>query len=55
MAAGKTARVRMLGNYQEYEAGKAYDLPLEKANALTGMGFAVIAADQGSEAPAEKE
>jgi hypothetical protein len=40
----KTIRVRMLGNHLEYEAGKEYDLPVEKANRFTGSGFAVPAA-----------
>lgn len=44
--AAKTARVKMLGNHLEYEAGKEYDLPLETVNQLTGIGFAVVIADK---------
>ena len=52
MALEKTVRVKMLGNYDKYEVGKEYDVPIEKANQLTGIGFAVIVA---AEAPAVKE
>jgi hypothetical protein len=38
--AEKTARVKMLGNYGVYEVGKEYDLPVDLANQLSGMGFA---------------
>lgn len=36
-----TVRVRMLGNIREYEVGREYDLPVQEANQLTGIGFAV--------------
>ena len=35
-------RILMLGNYHEYEVGKEYDVPEAEANALTGMGLAVL-------------
>lgn len=40
--AEKTTRVKMLGNYGTYEVGKEYDLPVDQANKLTGIGFAVM-------------
>lgn len=49
--AAKTVRVKMLGNYQEFEVGREYDIPVERANQLAGMGFAVVVAD----VPAVKE
>jgi hypothetical protein len=42
MAALKTARVRMLGNYKEYENGKEYDVTINEGNMLTGIGFACV-------------
>lgn len=48
----ETARIRMKGNHLELEVGKEYDLPLERANALTGMGMAELVAPPE---PAAKE
>jgi len=47
-----TVRVKMLGNFRDYEVGKVYDLPVDMANMLTGIGYAVIAEDA---APAVEE
>lgn len=38
----ETARIKMLGNHREYEVGHEYDVPVDEANALSGMGLAVI-------------
>jgi hypothetical protein len=50
MAAPNTVKVKMLGNHLELEVGKVYDLPVEIANQLTGIGYAAFV---GS-APAEE-
>jgi hypothetical protein len=55
MPAVKTAKVRMLGNYQELEVGQTYDLPIERANQLTGIGFAVVVEDAAPAPAAGKE
>ena len=49
MSKAKTARIRMLGNQWEYEVGKEYDVDLDTANNLTGMGMAVLIGAIGSE------
>lgn len=43
-------RIKMLGNAFEFLAGEEYEVEVERANALTGMGYAVLV-----EAPAEEE
>ena len=35
-------RIRMLGNAFEFLAGEEYEVDIERANALTGMGYAVL-------------
>jgi|WetSurMetagenome_2_1015567.scaffolds.fasta_scaffold1301582_2 hypothetical protein len=42
MAKQKTARIRMLGCHWEYESGQEYDVDIDVANNLTGMGMAVL-------------
>lgn len=37
--------IKMLGNYHEYEVGKEYKVDEAEANALTGMGLAIIVED----------
>ena len=37
-----TARIRLLGNQWEYENGQEYDVDIDTANNLTGMGMAVL-------------
>lgn len=49
----KTARIKMLGNQWEYEVGKEYDVDLDTANNLTGMGMAVLVAPATEEPAAE--
>lgn len=38
----KTIRVKMYGNYKQYENGKEYDVPITEGNALTGIGLAYV-------------
>jgi hypothetical protein len=52
MPATKTVKVRMLGNFRDYEVGKDYDLPVELANQLTGIGYARLVDEK---APAVEE
>jgi hypothetical protein len=49
----KTARIKMLGNMWEYVVGEEYDVPLDRANQLTGLGMAVLVEDQAQ--PAEEK
>lgn len=35
-------KIKMLGNYHEYEVGEEYEVTEAEANALTGMGLAVL-------------
>lgn len=49
----KTARVRMLGCAFEYQGGREYDLPDDKAAELVGLGYAIYV--DIAESPAEKE
>jgi hypothetical protein len=48
---GTTVRIRMLGNMWEFVVGEEYDVEIDRANALTGMGMAVLvdAAARGEE------
>jgi hypothetical protein len=50
MSQAKTARVRMLGNAFELLVGQVYDLPIERANGLCGLGYAVMVSDADSSA-----
>jgi hypothetical protein len=52
MAPAKTVKVKMLGNHLELEVGKVYDLPVDRANQLTGIGYAAIA-ESAEELPEE--
>ena len=36
------ARIKMLGNAFEFLVGEEYEVDIERANALTGMGYAVL-------------
>ena len=49
----KTARIKMLGNQWEYEVGKEYDVDLDTANNLTGMGMAILVEPATEEPAAE--
>jgi len=49
-----TARVKMLGNFREYEVDKEYDLELDLANQFTGMGIAVFVEQKPAAAPAKE-
>lgn len=49
----KTAKVYMLGNMLELETGKIYDLPILRANALVGVGYAIMAEEAA--APAKED
>ena len=49
----KTAKVYMLGNTCELEVGKLYDLPILRANALCGTGYAIMAEEAAT--PAKEE
>jgi len=50
----KTVRVYMLGNVAELETGKYYDLPMLRANALCGIGQAIMAETAATPAQEEK-
>lgn len=49
----QTARVYMLGNAFELSAGQEYDLPMDRANSLCGLGYAIMidAAEPAKEEP----
>lgn len=49
----KTARVRMLGCAFEYQGGREYDLPEDKAAEFVGLGYAVYV--EPAESPAGEE
>ena len=53
MSQAKTVRVRMLGNAFELLVGQVYDLPIERANGLCGLGYAVMLSD--ADDPAEED
>lgn len=53
MSQAKTVRVRMLGNAFELMVGQVYDLPIDRANGLCGLGYAVMLSD--AEIAAEEE
>ena len=53
MKTEKTVKVRMLGNAFELENGQVYDLDLERAASLSGLGYAVII--EQAAAPAKEE
>jgi hypothetical protein len=38
---GQTVRIKMLGNAFEFTVGQEYDVELERAMTLVGMGYAV--------------
>lgn len=38
----ETIRIRMLGNMWEYTVGEEYEVSVERANQLTGLGMAVL-------------
>lgn len=40
----ETVRVKMLGNIDILEVGKEYELDMDRANQLSGIGYAVIIA-----------
>jgi len=50
----KIVRVYMLGNVAELECGKYYDLPMPRANALCGIGQAIIASSEAKPALEDK-
>ena len=45
----KLIKVKMLGNWKQYESGKEYEVNESEARELLGLGFAIK-----SEAPAEQ-
>jgi hypothetical protein len=53
MKSEKTVKVRMLGNAFELENNQVYDLDLERAANLAGLGYAVIVEEAA--APAKEE
>jgi hypothetical protein len=53
MKSEKTVKVRMLGNAFELENNQVYDLDLERAASLSGLGYAVIVEEAAE--PAKEE
>jgi hypothetical protein len=53
--ATKTVRIRLLGNVGEYTVGKEYDVDIDRANQLSGMGSAVIVEQAAAPAKEDKD
>ena len=53
MSKVQTVRIKMKGNQWEFENGKEYDVDLDTANNLTGMGMAVLVEAAPDEPAAE--